>query len=96
MEELQLAAQEQRSVEVRRCDNKGCTPVGVQMAQSGAFLTGTSSGSGYLLKIAAESVEFPDEFDEATRRLVGFEPGAFLEVATQFMLGYVGHGQCKF
>lgn len=68
--------------EIRRCDDKGCTPVAVQPSPSGAFLN-LSSG-GYILKLTTTSEE-----------LSGLIRGEFVEVTTQFLTTLVSYGSCR-
>ena len=70
---------------VRRCDDKGCTPVMVQVVSSGIFLNVAAPQAGYILKVASSSVDLA----EITR-------GEFVEVATQLLSTYIGYGRCKF
>lgn len=77
----------QRSAQnvVRRCDDKGCTPVDVQVAPSGMFHNLASVRAGYLLKLALLTVE-----------LVDVKKGNFVEIATQNLDSYINYGRCRF
>ena len=81
LDQIQRSAQ---SV-VRRCDDKGCTPVNVQAAPSGVFHNLASAPGGYLLKLALLTVE-----------LVDVKKGDFVEIATQNLGSFVGYGRCRF
>lgn len=75
-------AEDDRLPEIRRCDDKGCTPVAIQPSASGAFLNMISPG--YMLKLA----EIGDEVS-------GLERGTFVEATTLWLAVYVSHGSCR-
>ena len=75
-------AERDKVPEIRRCDDKGCTPLGIQPSSSGAFLN-LSSG-GYVLKLT-----------EVTEQLAELKRGTFVEVTTQFLAAYVSYGACQ-
>ncbi len=45
---------------VSRCDKKGCTPVSVQVANSGVMLKAASAYNGYLLVIDKRDLSFTE------------------------------------
>lgn len=71
-------------VEVRRCDDRGCTPVSVLAVESGLFLNLTAPSSGYLLKLATD-----------TDSIAALRKGQFVELATQGLSTYLGFGTCR-
>jgi hypothetical protein len=62
------------------CDAKGCTPIAVRAARSGAFLNVAQDGGAHFVKVAL--VDIPP----------GIRAGAFIEVAARFLTttSYVG------
>ncbi len=68
--------------EIRRCDDKGCTPVAVQPSPSGAFLN--LSSAGYILKLT-----------EVTEQEFGLGRGNFVEVSTTWLAALVSYGSCR-
>jgi hypothetical protein len=70
-------------IKIRRCDAKGCTPVSIASAASGAFLNLWKVEGGYLLKI----VEVPVDIS-------GLRRGEFVEVATAMLTTIVSYGRC--
>jgi len=75
---------QRRSVELRRCDDRGCTPIAVVAAESGVFLNLAAPSSGYLLKLTTTS-----------ETLLDLQAGQFVEVATQMLSTYLGYGRCQ-
>jgi hypothetical protein len=84
LDELKTAAFEHRTVDVRRCDDQGCTPVSTTAEVTGIFVNLSAPNAGYLLKIAW--------FDEDI--LFHIKAGEFVEVATQALDAYLGFGAC--
>src|SRR5688572_27320133 len=53
LSQIRSAMFERQPVEVRRCDDKGCTPVTAIAAEAGVFLNLAAPGSGYLLRLSS-------------------------------------------
>ena len=55
---------------VSRCDKKGCTPVSVQVANSGVMLKAASATNGYLLVIDKRDLSFTEVATSTTLAFV--------------------------
>jgi hypothetical protein len=55
---------------VSRCDRKGCTPVSVQVANSGVMLKAASATNGYLLVIDKRDLSFTEVATSTTLAFV--------------------------
>lgn len=67
--------------QIRRCDDRGCTPLEVTAVPSGMFINISSTGGGYYLKIVANGM------DQVKR-------GMFVESATVFLTTVTYWGSC--
>lgn len=61
-------SEEEKSVS--RCDKRGCTPVGVQVANSGVMLKAASATNGYLLVIDKRDLSFTEVATSTTLAFV--------------------------
>ncbi len=68
--------------QIRRCDNRGCSPFRVDAIRSGAFINVSLTGGGYFLKIAAEPMEEMKRWE-------------FVESATSFLATVTYWGACS-
>lgn len=67
--------------QIRRCDDRGCTPLEVTAVPSGMFINVSSTGGGYYLKIVENGM------DQVKR-------GMFVESATIFLATVTYWGSC--
>jgi hypothetical protein len=67
---------------IRICDAKGCTPIAVRAARSGAFANIAQEGGAHFVKVAL--VDVPP----------GIRRGDFLEVAARFLTTVTYVGSC--
>jgi hypothetical protein len=67
---------------IRRCDSKGCTPVAVRAALSGAFVNISQADGAYFMKVSTVDVG-PE-----------LQRGDFVEVASQLLATLTYFGKC--
>jgi len=82
--DLREAITSKAPVWVRRCDDRGCTPVEITTAASAGFLTLSAETGGYLMKVYAGN----------PIKEVELQTGDFTEVVTSMLMTYVGYGRC--
>ena len=71
-------------LQIRRCDDTGCTPATVRAAASGVFVNVWKADGGYMLKVASE-----------TQEPAVIHRGDFVDVATLMLTSIVSHGRCE-
>lgn len=69
-------------VEIRRCDNQGCSPVIALAVASGLYANLGAPDKGYLLKIATSRTPLEAQ-------------GTFVEMATLGLSAFLGYGKCE-
>ena len=74
-----------KDFEIRRCDDRGCTPVTVSRSNSGIFTELGQRGGTYFLRVQPFD-PWPGGGEEGR--------GAFMEVAPSLMSVYVYYGRC--
>lgn len=67
---------------IRRCDSKGCTPVAVRAALSGAFVNISQADGAYFMKVSTVDVG------------QDLQSGDFVEVAAQLLSTLTYFGKC--
>ena len=67
---------------IQVCDAKGCTPIAVRAARSGAFVNIAQDGGAHFVKIAMQDIP------------PGVRRGDFLEVAARFLTTVTYTGSC--
>jgi hypothetical protein len=68
---------------IRRCDAKGCSPVGVRASPSGGFVNVTQHDGAYFLRVSTVDLGR------------GANAGDFMEVASQFLATITYFGSCE-
>lgn len=89
---LEAALIASRPVQVRRCNEKGCSPVDAAVMRTGAYISIAGPQVGYYLKVATVSLEAP----ELQPRTTHITRGDFFEVAMTHLQAYMGVGACQF
>jgi hypothetical protein len=88
---LEQAARRAANVEIRLCDNEGCTPVEMHASSDGAFLDLTQANRGtQYMKIFTSSAKMPN-----IGQMPGHSRGDFSEVEDLLLLTIVGYGHCE-
>jgi hypothetical protein len=88
---LEQAGSRGHNVEIRNCDETGCSPVAMHALSAGFFLYLTAANrSTQYMKIYATSVNSP-----ALGRLPSYSRGDFSEVQDQLLATLVGYGHCE-
>ena len=67
---------------IQVCDAKGCTPIAVRAARSGAFVNIAQDGGAHFVKVAMQDIP------------PGVSRGDFLEVAARFLTTVTYTGSC--
>lgn len=90
LQTLEQAGNREGHVEIRLCDDQGCTPIAMHASSAGAFvdLTQANRGTQYM-KIFTASVGTP-----TIGQMTGHSRGDFTEVEDLMLLTIVGYGHC--
>jgi hypothetical protein len=88
---LEQAGSREHNVEIRLCDEKGCSPVAMHASSAGAFLDLTQANRGtQYMKIFTSSANMP-----AFGRVPSLSRGDFSDVVDELLVTIVGYGHCE-